>query len=38
VEYIKNQPAHHAKRSYEEEFLEFLRKYGVRYDPAHVLG
>lgn len=38
VEYIENQPAHHAKRSYEEEFLEFLRKYGVTYDPAYVLG
>jgi REP element-mobilizing transposase RayT len=36
--YIKNQAAHHAKRSFEEEFLEFLKRYGVAYDPAHVLG
>jgi len=36
--YIENQPAHHAKRSYEDEFVELLRKYGVEYDPAHVLG
>lgn len=38
INYISNQPAHHAKRNYEEEFLEFLKKYGVSYDPAHVLG
>jgi putative transposase len=38
VEYIANQPAHHAKRSYEEEFLEFLKKYEVEYDPVYVLG
>jgi len=38
VRYIENQRAHHAKQSYENEFLEFLGKYGVAYDPAHVLG
>jgi len=38
VEYIKNQPEHHKKRNYEEEFLEFLRRFGIDYDPAHVLG
>lgn len=38
VRYIENQLDHHAKRSYEEEFLEFLEKYGVAYDPVHVLG
>jgi len=38
VRYIENQAAHHAKKSFEEEFLEFLTKYGVAYDPAHVLG
>jgi REP element-mobilizing transposase RayT len=38
IEYIKNQPEHHKKRNYEEEFLEFLTKYGINYDPAHVLG
>ena len=38
VEYIKNQPEHHKKRNYEEEFLEFLKRYGINYDPAHVLG
>jgi putative transposase len=38
VECIKNQPAHHKKRNYEEEFLELLKRYGITYDPAHVLG
>jgi REP-associated tyrosine transposase len=38
IEYIQNQATHHAKRNYEEEFLEFLKKYGISYDPIHVLG
>ncbi len=41
VRYIQNQHAHHAKKTFEEEFLEFLeflKKYGVSYEPAHVLG
>jgi len=38
VAYIENQAAHHAKRSYEEEFLELLKRYRISYDPAHVLG
>ncbi len=38
VRYIQNQRAHHEKKSFEEEFIEFLKKYGVSYEPAHVLG
>jgi REP-associated tyrosine transposase len=38
VEYIKKQPEPHTKRNYEEEFLELLKRYGIAYDPAHVLG
>ena len=38
VAYIENQAVHHAKRSYEEEVLELLKRYGISYDPAHVLG
>jgi putative transposase len=38
VRYIGNQRAHHAKRSFAEEFVELLKKYGIEYDPAHVLG
>jgi REP element-mobilizing transposase RayT len=38
IRYIKNQASHHAKRSFEQEFLELLEKYGIAYDQAHVLG
>ena len=38
VKYIEGQAAHHAKRSYEDEFLEFLKRYGVKYDTVHVMG
>ena len=37
-EYIEQQPAHHAKRDYEEEFLALLKKSGVAFDPAEVFG
>jgi REP-associated tyrosine transposase len=38
ITYIENQKEHHAKRSYEEEFVSLLKRYGVAYDPQHVLG
>jgi REP-associated tyrosine transposase len=38
VAYIENQHTHHAKRNYEEEFIGLLKRYGIAYDPAHVLG
>jgi putative transposase len=38
VRYIRNQKAHHAKTSFEDEYITFLKKYGVSYDPAYVLG
>jgi len=38
IRYIQGQAAHHTRRSYEEEFLEFLKKYGIEYAPKHVLG
>jgi len=38
VRYIKDQRSHHEKKSFEEEFVIFLKKYGVTYDPAYVLG
>lgn len=38
IRYIKNQAIHHRKRSFEEEFLEVLKKYDVPYDPKYVLG
>lgn len=38
VRYIRNQRAHHEKNNFEEEFIEFLKKHGVDYDPAYLLG
>jgi REP element-mobilizing transposase RayT len=38
VEYICNQPEHHKKRNYEEEFLDLLKRYEIEYNPTHVLG
>ena len=34
--YIRDQPIHHRKHSYKEEFLALLRKYGVEPDEAHM--
>lgn len=36
--YIRNQLEHHRKRNFEEEFLLFLRKSGVAFDPKYVFG
>lgn len=38
IRYIRNQQAHHRKRTYEEEFIALLEKHGVRYDPRYVFG
>jgi len=38
IEYIKNQVNHHQKRTFEEEFLGFLKRYGIDYAPRYVLG
>jgi putative transposase len=37
VNYILNQAMHHEKRSFEEEYLEFLRRYKVGYDEKYLL-
>ncbi len=37
VAYIRGQREHHQKRTFREEFLEFLDKHGVEYDPRYVL-
>ena len=33
VRYIQNQPAHHRKASFEDEFRALLRRHDVDYDP-----
>jgi REP element-mobilizing transposase RayT len=38
IAYIRSQLEHHRKRSFEEEFVAFLNRHGVEYDPQHVWG
>jgi putative transposase len=38
VRYIENQERHHAKRNFESEFVELLRKHGVEFDSKYVFG
>jgi len=38
VAYINTQAAHHARRSFREEFVAFLKKHGIEYDERYVLG
>lgn len=36
VAYIRNQKEHHRKKTFEEEYRGFLKKYGVEYDEQYV--
>ena len=36
VDYIKNQEAHHSGRTSQAEYLEFLERFDVRYNPEYV--
>ena len=36
VSYIQEQEQHHQKKSFQEEYREFLKKYGVDYDERYV--
>ncbi len=36
VNYILTQPAHHRKISFQEEYIAFLKRFGVEYDPRYV--
>ena len=38
MEYIAEQPRHHQKRSFEQEFVAMLRKSGIDYDPRFIFG
>lgn len=38
IRYINSQTEHHRKKSFEEEFLAFLKKHRIEYDPQYVLG
>ncbi len=36
IAYIENQEEHHRKRSFREEYLEFLERYGVDFDERYL--
>ena len=36
IQYIERQEEHHAKKTFKEEFVEFLCKYNVEYDERYV--
>jgi REP element-mobilizing transposase RayT len=36
IAYIKNQEEHHRKKTFEEEFLTFLKKHGIEYDERYI--
>jgi putative transposase len=36
INYIKKQKEHHRKRSFKEEYLEFLEKYQIEYKPDYL--
>jgi putative transposase len=38
VAYINSQAEHHRGRNFEEEFVAFLKKHNIDYDPRYVLG
>ena len=36
INYVKNQKAHHSKKSFLQEYLEILEKSGVDFDPRYI--
>jgi len=38
VRYIQNQREHHRKNTFQDEYLEFLRKHGIEYDERYLCG
>jgi len=38
IKYIQNQREHHRKRTFQEEYLDFLRENGVDYDERYLWG
>jgi putative transposase len=38
MDYIKGQREHHSKKTFKEEYLVFLEKYGIEYDEKYVWG
>jgi putative transposase len=38
IAYISGQEKHHRRKTFEEEFLAFLKKHGIQYDERYVFG
>jgi putative transposase len=38
VKYIQDQREHHKTQTFQEEYLEFLKKHGVEYDERYLWG
>ena len=38
IAYIAAQPEHHKKRDFQQEFIAFLKKHNIDYDPRYVWG
>jgi REP element-mobilizing transposase RayT len=36
VKYIQNQEVHHAKRTFKDEYISFLKLFGIEYDEKYV--
>ena len=38
IKYIENQQEHHKKRTFREEYLDFLKKFQVEYNPKYLFN
>lgn len=38
VKYIDNQAEHHKRRSFSEEYIELLERFGIKYNPKYILN
>lgn len=38
IDYILNQKQHHEKKTFEKEYVDFLKKFEVDYNPKYVFG
>ncbi len=38
IRYIQNQREHHKRKTFQEEYIDFLRAYGIEYDERYVWG
>ena len=38
IAYIERQVEHHSTKTFEEEFIAFLERHGIEYDPRYVFG